>query len=122
MTDEPTQADKRAVLDNDRRVAAYADVVELFNPQPGGRFAIGAQQPVTQVPRQPPHSPWHHDPVGLEPPLGYSVNEMVAVGTPAEVEASIRQLEAATRPSTPTSPCSARPSVAGAASLIRRRC
>jgi hypothetical protein len=117
--DEPTQAEKRAVLDNDRRVA-YSQVVELYNPQPGGRFAVSSK-PVTEVPRQPAWSPWHHDPVGLEPPLGYSVDEMVAVGTPAEVEASIRQLEAATRPA--PSPCSAQrpPSVSGAASPFRRR-
>jgi hypothetical protein len=120
MSDEPTMAEKRTVLENDRRVA-YSQVVDLFNTQPGGRFAAASGQPLTEYPRQPPTSHWHHDPVGLEPPLGYSVNEMVAVGTPAEVEASIRQLEAATRPA-PTLPCSARPPVSGAASLIRRRC
>jgi hypothetical protein len=120
MTDEPTQADKLEVLRNDQRVA-YSHVVELYNPQPGGRFAIGAQQPVTQVPRQPPHSPWHHDPVGLEPPLGYSIDQMEPVGTPAEVEASIRQLEAAASTPTPL-PCSASARPVGAASLIRRRC
>jgi hypothetical protein len=118
MTHEPTQAEKRAVLDNDRRVA-YADVVDLYNPQPGGRFAVSSK-PVTEVPRQPAHSPWHHDPVGLEPPLGYSVDEMEPVGTPAEVEASIRQLEAATRPA--PSPCSAQDHRSvGAASTFRRR-
>jgi hypothetical protein len=121
--DEPTQAEKLAALHNDRllkRGVAYADVVDLYDDsRPHGRFAIGAQQPLTEYPRQPPNSPWHHDPVGLEPPLGYSVNEMEPVGTPAEVA---RSVEAATRPSTPTSPCSARPSVSGAASLIRRRC
>jgi hypothetical protein len=126
--DEPTQAEKLAALHNDRllkRGVAYSQVVDLYNPQPGGRFAIGAQQPLTEYPRQPAHSHWHHDPIGLEPPLGYSVDQMEPVGTPAEVEASIRQLEAATQP-TPTSSgmCSAaqRPPVSGAASLIRRRC
>jgi hypothetical protein len=123
MSDEPTQAEKRAVLENDRRVrgVAYSDVVDLYDDtRPHGRFALGTSAVGNQVPRQPPHSPWFETRFNGPEPLGYSVDEMEPVGTPAEVA---RSVEAATRPSAPTSPCSVqRPSVAGAASLIRRRC
>jgi hypothetical protein len=114
--DEPTQAEKLAALHNDRLLrAAYSDVVDLYDDtRPHGRFAVGARQPITEYPRQPEGSPWHHDPLGPEPPLGYSVDQMEPVGSPAEVEASIQRLEAAATPV----PCAA----GAAASLIRRRC
>jgi hypothetical protein len=119
--DPKSMANKRAVLENDRRVA-YSDVVDLFDDTKlHGRFALGTSAVGNQVPRQPPHSPWFETRFnGPEPPLGYSVDQMEPVGTPAEVA---RSVEAATQPSAPTSPCSVqRPSVGGAASLIRRRC
>jgi hypothetical protein len=34
------------------------------NPAPSG------------VPRQPASSPWHHDPTGIEPPLGYAIDDL----------------------------------------------
>lgn len=122
MKDEPTQAEKRAVLRNDQRVAAYSHVVDLYDDtRPHGRFAVGARQPVTQVPRQPEHSPWSADSVRFNGPdeLGFSIDQMAPVGSAAEIETSIRQLEAATRPAPSSSP--ARPTVAGAASPFRRR-
>ena len=45
---------------------------------------------VTPVPRQPPNSPFAGDPTGVEPPLGYDINSMTPVGTPSEVQASIK--------------------------------
>jgi hypothetical protein len=119
--DEPTQAEKLAQLHNDRLLkggVAYSHVVDLYDDtRPHGRFAVGARQPLTEYPRQPPHSPWFETRFnGPEAPLGYSVNQMDPVGTPAEVA---RSVEAATQPA-PSS--GARPSVSGAASLIRRRC
>jgi hypothetical protein len=121
MADEPTQAEKLAALHNDRRVrdATFADVVDLYSPSPGGRFATLAL-PTVEVPRLPEGSPWHHDAVGVEPPLGFSVNAMEPVGEPHEVEAAARRLEAAAGPAAPIS-ASSSASVVGAASPIRRR-
>ena len=58
----------------------------------GGRFSHLTKTVVTgvpQVPRQPPNSPFHHDAVPPEEPLGIDVNAMSTVGTPSEVSASI---------------------------------
>ena len=60
----------------------------------GGRFAKPKPLMSGQVPMQPEGSPWAQDPVGLEPPLGYSVEEMEPVGAPHEIERSIAALEA----------------------------
>jgi hypothetical protein len=127
MADEPTQAEKLQALHNDlllKRGTAYSQVAELYDDsRPHGRFAVGA--PLTQYPKQPPDSPWHRDVVGLEPPLGHSVDAMEPVGTAAEIEASIRRLETAASIPTP-SPCgvSARPVEAAVSPTptIRRRC
>ncbi len=45
----------------------------------GGRFKNEIAARVTGVPTYPPQpadSPWHHDPVGPEPPLGVAVDDM----------------------------------------------
>lgn len=64
-----------------------------------GRFKKQVESPVTaipQVPMQPASSYWHDNPVPSEPPLGFDVNAMTPIGTAAEVERSIRELEART--------------------------
>jgi hypothetical protein len=58
----------------------------------GGRFAR-PKPLVGEVPRQPEGSPWAHDPVGPEPPLGYSIDAMEPVGAPHEIERSLRIIE-----------------------------
>jgi hypothetical protein len=119
MIDEPTQAEKRAVLRNDALVrgAALADVAEVFNPQPGGRFAASAPT-TTSIPRQPEGSPWAADPVPPEPPLGFSVDDLPIVGEPHEIERSI----AAPALTTPviSAPGVVEPSAGAAPSRIRR--
>ena len=59
----------------------------------GGRWAKPRPMMSGQVPMQPEGSPWSYDPVGPEPPLGYSVDEMEPVGSPHEVERSLRAIE-----------------------------
>jgi len=62
----------------------------------GGRWA--KPKPMmggAAMPEQPATTPWSSDPVGIEPPLGFSVEEMVPVGEHHEIEASIAALEAA---------------------------
>jgi len=55
----------------------------------GGRWA----KPTIGVPEQPVTSLWSRDPVGIEPPLGFSVNEMDPVGEHHEVQRSLREIE-----------------------------
>lgn len=69
----------------------------LLDAEPaGGRFAQQSQTRVTgaepsAVPALPANSPWAHDPLPPEPPLGECVdNNFDPVGTPAEIEASLR--------------------------------
>jgi hypothetical protein len=69
----------------------------------GGRYAklnpakITGSTPAPSYPTQPGNSPWASSPV---PPnrasdeLGFSINDQEAVGTPAEIEQSIRALKA----------------------------
>jgi hypothetical protein len=66
---------------------AYNQVVD---PSAGGRFAKPSQSPdpAKLYPAQPPHSPWHHDPVPDEEPLGFSVEDMLPVGEPHEISAA----------------------------------
>jgi hypothetical protein len=59
----------------------------------GGRFAAGGDvsgaEEATHYPRQPENSPWSHDPVPPEEPLGFSVQDVEPCGTPVEIAASI---------------------------------
>jgi hypothetical protein len=59
----------------------------------GGRFAPGGyvagSEASVEYPRQPASSPWASDPVGLEPSLGFSVNQMEPTGTHVEIERSL---------------------------------
>ena len=48
------------------------------------------------MPQQPASSPWAEgidQASGVEPPLGFSINDQEAVGTPVEIEQSIRALK-----------------------------
>jgi hypothetical protein len=86
--DEISQAERRRVLANDRRVlATYHGVAQTsVDDDRGGRYAkvttttvIGAS-PIN-YPRQPENSPANQAAlVGDEPPLGFSVNDMEPVG------------------------------------------
>ena len=92
---DATQAERRAVVKNDR--STYLDhAIANAEAEAQGRFAkVNATKVVgvPQVPRQPEHSFWHHDVVGQEPPLGYSVNDMMPTGNPAEVATSVARAE-----------------------------
>jgi hypothetical protein len=93
----------------------------------GGRFAKVNATEVTGVPRYPTlpaGSPFHHDPVPPEPPLGQDVNAMQPVGTEAEIAQSV----AASFPPPMRAPTSSAPdnlqsveTDVGARSTFRRR-
>jgi hypothetical protein len=87
-TDEVSQHERRKLIEERRvRAATYHSVAMAgVDDERGGRYAnadsrasvIGAS-PIA-YPAQPEGSPWHRDPCGTEPPLGYSVDEQEPVG------------------------------------------
>jgi hypothetical protein len=90
--DDISQAERRRVMANDRKVmASYHSVAQSSaNEDRGGRFAFSGSSTTVvgsnpiSYPTQPTHSPWHSNPYPDEPPLGYSVDEMEPVGKPFE--------------------------------------
>jgi hypothetical protein len=97
------QKDRRETLEHDKRLrdqqrgATYSTFAEAFaDEERGGRFKAVNQTIHTAAtpvyPEQPPTSPFHHDPVGQEPRLGYSVEDHEPVGTYSEIQASLEKL------------------------------
>ena len=72
-------------------------LVDLGLENSTGRFTskpvVTGSEPGVHVPRLPASSPWAGDPVPPEEPLGYSINDLEVIGTPAEVERSIAEQE-----------------------------
>ena len=75
-------------------------------PTPGGRFAIlRKENPVffpeligpTAYPALPASSPWASDPTGVEPSLGYSIQDQEPVGEQFEIAASLDPSQATAR-------------------------
>jgi hypothetical protein len=93
--DEISQAERRRILQEERRAKTYlAEAQANTDLELGGRFAklpratfVGAG-PSVKYPRLPANSPWHSDPCPPEPPLGIDINAMDAVGEAWEQEAS----------------------------------
>jgi hypothetical protein len=87
---EASQAERKAVLENDN----YHTRAQNTLDESGGRYTKLTPTNVTgtasaQVPKLPESSPWAtDDPTGVEPPLGFSVDEMQPTGTPVEVAKS----------------------------------
>ncbi len=85
MTHEPTQAEKLAILKNDTLLRRAA------NAEPGMEKpnVIGSGV-LPEYPGFPSNSPWACNPCGAEPPLGFAIDEQEPVGTPAEIERSLK--------------------------------
>jgi hypothetical protein len=97
-SDAEQQAERRATLENDRRVreqqqkaaSTYMAFSQVDADEPRGRFqnmsgtmtVIGATA-IPSYPELPANSPWHHDPVPNEEPLGHRVDEMSPLDPPA---------------------------------------
>src|SRR5262245_9480182 len=104
--DEISQAEKRRILIEERRMRTYHGHALDADLEMGGRFSkvntttvVGAT-PI-QYPAQPSTSPWHHDPCPTEPPLGYSVEEQEAVGEMFERASTTAAPEVEEPPSPP---------------------
>jgi hypothetical protein len=88
---ELTQEEKRRV----QRDTLYGRAVaEQGTIQ--GRFATREQSTVigsgpVEYPALPPNSPWHHNPLPAEEPLGVDINAAEPVGTHAEIAKSLRE-------------------------------
>jgi hypothetical protein len=95
-----TQKEKKEILENDREVRATYHSIASANMEDerGGRFSalnkpsVTGSEPTVMVPRQPSTSPWHSDPIGTEPPLGFSVEDQPTTGEAWEVQKSIDDL------------------------------
>lgn len=128
MTDH-TQAERRAIISAEARAARaerfhkntyYSHAQADADLAAGGRYAKVEERPVVGVPiypALPASSPWHCDPIGIEPPLGIDVNAMEPTGTEIEIAKS---LACASHSPTMRAPPDRQPSGVGARSLRRR--
>jgi hypothetical protein len=86
------QKDRHEYLEDVKRQrkqgSTFKDFAIADAETPRGRFnepekvTVIGSAPLPQYPELPESSPWHHDPVPDEPPLGYSINEMQPIETP----------------------------------------
>jgi hypothetical protein len=90
VPNEFTQEEKRQVQRDTMHSRAVAEQGAV-----GGRWAAESKTTVTgaanEYLKQPPNSPWARDPVGQEPPLGFSIDQIEPVGEPCEIEQSLRE-------------------------------
>jgi hypothetical protein len=87
-SNQDDQAERRATLENDRRVRQQAEASTYFqqaqHPDIGGRFAVegtplivgSTPQPYGSLPPMPAGNPWSGPDAGLEPPTGVRVDAM----------------------------------------------
>jgi hypothetical protein len=77
----------------------YLNFARAFaDDESGGRFAPLNKHKIEAVPSypaQPEGRPWRSNPMPIEEPLGYSVNQMEPVGTPSEIARSIEAVAVA---------------------------
>jgi hypothetical protein len=108
--DQIDQAERRETLENDRKLREaehqrllregttfHQFAQSTANDEAGGRFAAIAPTTVTgatPVPRYPAAGAHQCDPVGIEPPLGFSVNDL----EPIEPSALVSSAEATGAP------------------------
>jgi hypothetical protein len=91
-TTNATMKEKAEVLGNDRRAATYAGRTSAdLDLENAGRHAkgntvIGADG--VEYPTLPEGNPWRNDPTGVEPALGYSINDQEPTGETHEIQAS----------------------------------
>jgi hypothetical protein len=91
-----TMKRNREILENDRKaMATYKSIAEAnADLELGGRYAKVTKTTVTgsgpiSHPQLPEGNPFKCDPVGIEPPLGFSVEDQPATGEPHEILRSL---------------------------------
>jgi hypothetical protein len=77
---------------SERRRASTYHQYHLPDEEMGGRYQKLEPQSIvggTPIPEYPAGAPWTREDAGLEPPLGWSVEEQTTVGEPHEVAESL---------------------------------
>jgi hypothetical protein len=104
------QREREQILRNDLRANTFAGRAQAEADDVRGRWAqinksdvVGA----TPTPQYPAGPNWSVDPTGVEPPLGFDVNQIEAVGEYREVQASIEKLGDVTEAVAQSSPLAA---------------
>jgi hypothetical protein len=87
--------EKRALAGSNTATTYFAKAQsELTLQDQAGRYSadvlVTGSWPSQQWPTMPSDSPWHHDPTGDEPPLGWSVEAQEPCSEQFELEASIQ--------------------------------
>ena len=112
---ETSQADRLATHRNDERLrpgGTYHEIAASEADVARGRFTAHERSRVTgssgpAYPQLHETSPWHHDPLPAEPPLGFSVEDQAPVGEAFEVERSLGEIrDGVGPPLTPSLPSS----------------
>ena len=90
--DEISQAERRRIMLEERKGSYHSVAAGSADDERRGRFAVAGNNTTVvgaspiSYPQQPSTSPWHRDPVGTEPPLGYSVEQQEPTGEKFEIE------------------------------------
>jgi hypothetical protein len=86
-----SQAERERLIQEEKLMNTRQALHSVIEPAAGGRFATTLREEINPVhyPRQPSSSPWSQEGAGVEPPLGFSVEDMEAVGTEEEIARSI---------------------------------
>ena len=97
LSKEQEQAERRKLagsttsISKDNPPSTLHSLANLDNSL-GGRFAVGGavsgEEELVRYPRQPEGSPWSGPQVGVEPPLGYAIDELEPTGTFEEIQRS----------------------------------
>jgi hypothetical protein len=94
MTSKQDEQKERRALTGSTTTTTFRDMANL-DLSLGGRFAVPGSKPdvsgseeITRYPRLPPSNPWSSDLVGVEPPLGWSVEDQECCGTFEEIQRS----------------------------------
>lgn len=105
LKNDSSQAERRAVLKNERETSTFFAQAQIGLSLEGGRFAqevhFSGSAPSVEYPRLPASSPWASDPVPPEEPTGVAVDALEPCGTAAEIAASLgggHKLAASTAP------------------------
>jgi len=88
---EATQKERAAILKNDLKMQTLQGrAIAELQMEERGRFARNVNVTASETaPVAYPGAPWTQDHLGQEPPLGFDVNEVPAIGEPHEIEASL---------------------------------
>jgi hypothetical protein len=98
--DQIDQAERKAVLENDRLVREqqastfHQHAQSAANDTGGGRFALLGAPTVTgatAIPKYPAAGAHQSDPVGIEPPLGFAIDEMPGLENPTGSSSGVLQ-------------------------------